>query len=304
MPKGETQNGRIEMGNTDDLFVNEDISKPENRVNLALFSLMQQNWFREWLLKSLCLPADAVVYPPTNVHSRRPDLKVVRDGSVLAIIEVELGTDRGQAADYRETFHNQEMKTIWGKKKSGADMSLEAIAEFLEEPRCLSPQTRMNVQHLSKLIEEGLSGHSPSGERGNVSEQMWEHALVVALRDRLGVRLVATTDRVGIGHLKADTVGQEGFSLKVNRRDKSGEVALFSIRGGAHLIFPSRQRLNRCLPNHRAEVDAYMSLITMMGCDVDVREENARPRLPLDPNLEALLSRVDELARCFEALAG
>ena len=33
------------MGNTDDLFVNEDISKPENRVNLALFSLMQQDWF-------------------------------------------------------------------------------------------------------------------------------------------------------------------------------------------------------------------------------------------------------------------
>ena len=303
MPKGD-RNGRIGMGNTDDLFVNEDISKPENRVNLALFSLMQQDWFREWLLKSLCLPADAVVYPPANVHSRRPDLKVVRDGSVLAMIEVELGTDRSQAEDYRETFHNQEVKTIWGKRKSGADMSLEAITEFLEEPRCLSPQTRMNVQHLSKLIEEGLSGHSPSGERGNVSEQIWEHTLVVALRDRLGDRLVATTDRVGIGHLKADTVGQEGFSLKVNRRDRSGEVALFSIRGGAQLIFPSRQRLNRCLPNHRAEVDAYMSLITMMGCDVDVREENARPRLSLDPNLDALLGRVDELARCFEALAG
>ena len=292
------------MGNTDDLFVNEDISKPENRVNLALFSLMQQDWFRVWLLKSLCLPADAVVYPPVNVHSRRPDLKVVRDGSVLAMIEVELGTDRGQAEDYRETFHNQEVKTIWGKRKSGGDLSLEEIAEFLEEPRCLSPQTRMNVQHLGKLIEEGLSGHSPSGERGNVSEQMWEHTLVVALRDRLGDRLVATTDRVGIGHLKADTVGQEGFSLKVNRRDRSGEVALFSIRGGAHLIFPSRQRLNRCLPNHRAEVDAYMSLITMMGCDVDVRGENARPRLSLDPNLDVLLGRVDELARCFEALAG
>ena len=85
---------------------------------------MQQDWFREWLLKSLCLPADAVVYPPANVHSRRPDLKVVRDGSVLAMIEVELGTDRGQAEDYRETFHNQEVKTIWGKRKSGADMSL------------------------------------------------------------------------------------------------------------------------------------------------------------------------------------
>ena len=110
-----------------------------------------------------------------------------------------------------------------------------------------------------------------SGERGNVSEEMWEHRLVVALRDRLGDRLETTTKRVEIGHLKADTVGKAGLSLKVNRRDTNGEVALFSISGGAHLIFPSRQKLNRCLPNHRAEVDDYMFLITTMGCDVDVR---------------------------------
>ena len=290
------------MVNTDDLFVNEDISKPENRVNLALFSLMQQDWFREWILKRLRLPADAVVYPPTNVHGRRPDLKVARDGSELAMIEVELGTNLGQAEDYRKQFAT--VKTIWGKRESGSDLSLEEVAEFLEGPRSLSPQTRFNVEHLRKLIIKGLSEHSSSGGRGNVSEEMWEHRLVVALRDRLGDRLEATTNRIAIGHLKADTVGKEGFSLKVNRRDTNGEVALFSISGGAHLIFPSRQKLNRCLPNHRAEVDAYMSLITTMGCDVDVRRGNARPPLPLDRNLDAILGKVDELARCFEALAG
>ena len=290
------------MTRSDDLFVKEDTNKPENRVNLALFSLMQQDWFREWVLKRLCLPADAVVYPPTNVHGRRPDLKVMHDGTEVAMIEVELGTNPRQAEDYRMQF--DVVKTIWGKKKDSSDLSLEEIAKFLEEPRCLSPQTEINVQHLSKLIEEGLSGHSSSPDRGNVSEEMWEHRLVVALRDRLGDRLEATTKRVGFGHLKADTVGREGFSLKVNRRDMTGEVALFSISGGAYLIFPSRQKLNRCLPNRRAEVDAYMSLITAMGCDVDVPGENARPRLPLDPNLDAVLGKVDELVRCFEDLAG
>ena len=291
------------MTNTNELFVNEDTSKPENRVNLALFSVMQQDWFREWILKRLCLPADAVVYPPSNVRSRRPDLKVVCNGSDVAMIEVELGTNPRQAEDYRSQFDTLKVKTIWGKKETGSDLSLEEIAEFLEEPRRLSPQTKINVQHLSKLIEVGLSEHSSSRERGNVSEEMWEHRLVIALRNRLGEGLVATTERVGIGHLKADTVGKEGFSLKVNRRDRTGEVALFSISGGAHLIFPSRQKLSRCLPNHRAEVDAYMSWITEMGCDVEVREENARPRLALDTNLEAVLNRVDELARCLEALA-
>ena len=46
------------MGTIDELFVKGDIREPENRVNLALFSLMQQDWFREWILKMLCLPAE------------------------------------------------------------------------------------------------------------------------------------------------------------------------------------------------------------------------------------------------------
>ena len=289
------------MVNSDDLFVNEDISKPENRVNLALFSLMQQDWFRTWILKRLCLPADAVVYPPTNVHSRRPDLEVVSQGSEVTMIEVELGTNLGQAENYRKQFGS--VKTIWGKRKSRSDLSLEEIAEFLEEPRCLSQQTKINVQHLRKLIAEGLSVHSSSGERGNVSEEMWEHELVTALSDRLGERLKATTKRVGIGQLKADTVGKEGFSLKVNRRDRTGYVALFSISSGARLILPSRRKLNRCLPDRQGEVDAYMSLIITMGCDVDAPGESARPHLPLDSNLEVVLSEVDKLADCLEALA-
>ena len=60
------------MGNTDDLFVKEDISKRENRVNLALFSLMHQDWFREWILKRLALPTDAVVYPPQPLSAESP----------------------------------------------------------------------------------------------------------------------------------------------------------------------------------------------------------------------------------------
>lgn len=291
-----------EVASDDDLFVKEDTSKPENRINLALFSLMQQDWFREWILHRLCLPADAVVYPSTDKHSRRPDFKVEYDGSEVAMIEVELGTNSRQAEDYRKQF--DVVKTIWGKKKDGGDLSLEEIAELLEEPRCLSLQTRFNVRHLSKLIEEGLREHSSSRERANVSKEMWEHSLVVALRDRLGERLESTTSRVRIGHLKVDAVGKEGFALKVNRRDKAGDVSLIAIGRGAHLIFPSREKLNRCLPNHRAEVDVYMSLITTMGCDVDVPGDNACPYLPLDSNLDAVLSKVDEFAHCFEALAG
>ena len=103
------------MGHTHDLFVKEDVGKSENRINLALFSLMQQDWFREWILKRLCLPADAVVYPTTNVRGRRPDLKVVRNGSELAMIEVELGANQGQVEDYREHFDT--VKNYLGPEK-------------------------------------------------------------------------------------------------------------------------------------------------------------------------------------------
>ena len=102
------------MDNTHDVFLNEDLSKPENRVNLGLFSLMQQDWFREWFLQKLCLPTDAILYPPINVRGRRPDLKVENGGSTLAWIEVELGTNAGQAQDYREQFA-EPVKTIWGR---------------------------------------------------------------------------------------------------------------------------------------------------------------------------------------------
>ena len=40
------------------------------------------------------------------------------------------------------------------------------------------------------------------------------------------------------------------------------------------------------------------------GYDVDVPGENARPHLPIGPNLDAVLGNVDELTHCFKALAG
>ena len=90
---------------------------------------MQQDWFREWILKRLRLPSDAVVYPPMNGGSRCPDFKVVRDCSEMAMIEVALGTNRVQAEDYLEQFGT--VKTIWGRREDGGDLSLEEVVDFL-----------------------------------------------------------------------------------------------------------------------------------------------------------------------------
>ncbi len=75
------------------------MSKPENRLNLALFGLMPQEWF----LRKLDLPLDSILHPPTNAEGARPHLKVeALDGSTEAWIEVELGTNPEQIEDYCE----------------------------------------------------------------------------------------------------------------------------------------------------------------------------------------------------------
>ena len=105
------------------------------------------------------------------------------------------------------------------------------------------------------------------------------------------------------GRLKA-VVTDTGFSLRVRRRDdKNGPIAVISIQNGEFLIFPSRTKLNRCLPDHQSEVAAYMAFVVRFGCDVDVDGRNAKPQLRLSSDLNAVLQEIDELARCLVALA-
>ena len=136
---------------------------------------------------------------------------------------------------------------------------------------------------------------------------MRQHPLVVGLSERLGDRMEFTDSQSETpqdGCLKALMTGT-GFSLRVRRRDdENGPVALISVQNGEFLIFPSRTKLNRCLPDHQGEVEAYMSLVIGFGCDVDVDGDNARPRPRLSSDLAVVLQEIDGLARCLQALAG
>lgn len=86
----------------EDIFVNESLDPLENRINLALFGPMTQSWLREWFVQKLDIPVNSLVYPPTNEGGVHPDLRVVTpDGTTLAWIEVELGTNPAQVANYR-----------------------------------------------------------------------------------------------------------------------------------------------------------------------------------------------------------
>ena len=135
---------------------------------------------------------------------------------------------------------------------------------------------------------------------------MRQHPLVVGLSERLGDRMEFTDSQNETpqdGRFKA-VFTKTGFSLRVRRRDdENGPIALISIQNGEFLIFPSRTKLNLCLPDHQSEVAAYMSFVVRFGCDVDVDGYSATPRLRLGSDLAAVLQEIDELAPCLVALA-
>lgn len=292
------------MSLADGTFLNEDLSKPENRINVALFGLMQQEWFREWLLKELNLSPDAVLFPPKNVDGgRRPDFKVeATDGSTLAWIEVEVGTNASQANDYRAIFSRDPVKTIWG---SDGDLSLEKIAAYLysqlEDSADLSPQARINVQYLHDQIQQALAGYSPSSPRADLSDEVWSTYPLLKLRELLGDKLVRTTGSFPIGKLGVDTVKPQGFSLKVNRRDgRRGTLSVTSQSAGRpQIYFPALGKLKKYLPDHSEAVNCYERVLKELGLPISKYSERQRPSLPLDTVMRGL----NEIVPCLKALA-
>ena len=299
------------MPAVNDLFLHEYLAKPENRVNVALFALMQQQWFRRWFLQRLELPTDAIVYPPTQQCGRRPDLKVVdSEGEQLALIEVELSKDTSQIDDYRRAFGQDTIKALWGTREHGGDLSLEEIAEHLKGQAALHPQVAVNVQQLVQLIEEGLRGHASAPGRDTLSPEMREHSLVASLCDLLGDRIrfnLAGNQPPPSGYLKADTtatLNNRGFSLRVySPRPASKTVSVLSITGGRETVyFPSLPMLEAKLSHCPEAVAAYRSALCDMQLDIGKFATRERPHLPLDTvlrNLDRLAPRLEDLANCY-----
>ena len=294
---------------TDDIFVNEDLSKPENRINVALFGLLGHDWLRSWLLSELDLPAEAVIYPSKNQEEVRPDFKIALNCTTLAWVEVEVGTDPAQVVRYRESL-SEPVVAIWGRKSDGADLSLEEIAEFMSK-RCtaspnLTSQVLIQVRHLLLLIKQALEGRSPSYSRVSISDEMLNHPLVNGLRYRLGNKLLLEEEEeLREGFLKADATDSEqcrGFSLQMHcpKAKKKKSLSLLAISGGRPRVqFPTELKLREYLPAHGPQIDAYVTLIRRCGLELSINSMTKRPSL----HYECLLNYLDELAECLLALA-
>lgn len=114
------------------LFPGGDASFGENRINLVLFSLLSILSIRRWVLNSLSLPLDSIIYPPCDTLGARPDFVVVgSNDKILAWIEVEVGCENSmQMAVYRKKFQ-EPVKSIVGPDGVDGDLSLHMIAQAI-----------------------------------------------------------------------------------------------------------------------------------------------------------------------------
>lgn len=288
-----------------DLFINEDISKLENRINLSILGLLNQDWFHDWFLKELGMPLDAAVYPPKYEQGVRADFKIrnLNSEKPYGRIEVETDTNAEQAKRYSSLFE-EPVKTIWGLDKHDSDLSLERIREKLNSvlrDGTLKQQHKISVCHLLTLINEALNVSPRNSKPVQVSEYMRKFWLVKILRSDLGDRLDFDLSPPEARKLFAHTYRPFGFSLRVYSEIASKKsVSILSVQFGDQILFSPIKHLHKYLPNHTEAIADWKALLMDMNCFIDRNDGRFRPGFLIQSDLEPNRSKFKDclLALC------
>ncbi|MEX0762316.1 MAG: hypothetical protein WD208_12370 [Dehalococcoidia bacterium] len=286
------------------LFVREDVGRPENRINVALFGCLGIDAFRTEILVRLCLPPTAVVFPPQNVMSGggsiRPDLCVCDHGEVIAWIEVELGSDTKQLDRFRQDLR-EPVIAIWGTPAPPPSMQLTDVAKLAGEiSEQLAGQQTVNLQHLAAAIEEGIGGHTHQ-TRTHVSEEMASTGFFATFSECVG-GVEPVSGYTLRGRVYGDTVSENGYSIRVNSaysKASGGTVSVFNRSAGRPYIeFNSRELLLYYLPAKQPAIARLASLARSLGANIDSDSGRTR-RVPLNLAEE----HVREIAEAVRDLA-
>lgn len=244
-----------------DIFVREDIAKPENRLNLALFHLQMDEGFHKWFCEKLKIPVSSIIYPTENLLGDRPDLIVKNADRTIGLIEVELGDEnKSQLSSYRNKYGSDEIKilSISGKSFHRSDLSLEEIKDFLSNNlnKLSNKQKVLSAEYLIKLINT-YSNNNPTNTRNPVSDEVLNRLFVSRLLFSLeDFKPEPNQKRAISGKYYIDTNGEKGFSFRVySVESTSRSISLLSITKGRDFItFLSAEKYRKYL-NHKNESD-------------------------------------------------
>jgi hypothetical protein len=286
---------------TDRIFVNEDISSPENRINLAIFHLQMDKDFHDYFMSKLGLPVDTVMYPVGNVGGGRPDFVLHREGDDIAFVEVELGQEDVQ----QQKRYGGHLRTFFvtGRRPSQSPLCLEDISTFLssEIQQVQNSQVKVSAVYLIKLIREALSGANSASKRAPLSDKMLRHPFVVKLLDGLkqrSVPIVYESANLAPGTVLMDTVKEEGFSLRIySPVSRSNSVSLLFISGGRQKVgFNPGEHYKTYLPHKANVVEDWIRFISrLVGYDINLLT-NKKELLPLGKAYENLEKIADFVA--------
>jgi hypothetical protein len=289
----------------DDMFVNEDISKPENRVNLALFHLQMNDDFHKWFCEQLGISDSCVIYPQKGREGIRPDFIVKDCEKELGCIEVELRDENEeQLKKYRMIYET--VFSITGKKTHKSNLGLNEVANFLSDEKNISTansQTKLSAHYLVNLIQS-YAQDKKYYSRNSISEQTRNNPLIKSLLDAL----VDYEPRDGQskaepGKYYCDTYEAKGFSFRVyspiSKISKS--VSLFSMTNGRDFIsFSSAEKYHQYLthkPNN--DVKAWIGFITNeLGLPIDKIKLKSRLEISissLSVNFENFINNIKPL---------
>lgn len=286
-----------------DIFVREDIAKPENRVNLALFHLQMNEDFHIWFCSKLCIPTNSLIYPTKNLLGDRPDLAIKNNGTLLGYIEVELGDEnQPQLSAYRKKYQteNSRVYSITGKSHHGSDLSLEEISEFLSERINNTPhsQAYLSMLYLRDLID-AYSDNTASNKRSAVNNEVLNSPFVSRLLEGLKNYAPDPDLKKAVpGRYYCDTIGKNGFSLRVYSHistDSNKSVALLSISSGReYIMFQSVQKYRKYLDHKNpADVERFISFVqNTLRAPINALSETRRHNVPISivtKNLDGLI---------------
>lgn len=296
---------------TPELFVNEDVSKPENRLNLALFGLSNVPRFREWLICRIEVPEDSVFFPPQNVTANlRPDFVVTSPSRerVHGWIEVELGSENtAQLKAYRKHLKGK-IISIAGSQVSGCRdltdcyLSLDEISARVGELKPeLDPQQLISAEAVTTLIDQE-AGTGSSYAYVDPDSEIKNSPIMRMLEEHLGDILEFGTTPVPPGRVVITTGTQKGWTLRIFAREAASKSIslMWDQTLGANVIrVPSADHLRKYLPEAGEAIGDFSKAIRGLGFDI----ERVRGRESVPVAEQKIMVAMDSLAPLIRRLA-